>query len=346
MAPEIIGKQLHLDGFIYYKNTSSKTRTYWTCVRSKPNKECKATAITVGAEEGLRVMKGSDSDPAHPPNREESAAKKVVLSLKRVASENSGMPPAQILRNELPSVSSGILSQLPDRENLKKSMRRERRRDLPKNPMTLTELGELPDKFTKTLLLENFVLYDPYDEDDQDDDEERAKRILVFGTRRNLEFLGRSSTWFLDGTFDEVPGIFVQMFTISGLIKRTRRDGEEESVAFPLVYALLPSKLEIHYIRVLEAIQDAAETQRVAVPDPERVMADFEKAIINSVLRKLPDADMQCCFFHLGQSMYRKVSSRMRFNYISVQTSPVTHRNISNRHAGAVPGSAGGLQRS
>jgi len=38
-------------------------------------------------------------------------------------------------------------------------------------------------------------------------------------------------------------------------------------------------------------------------------MADFEKAIISASLQTFPDVNVSCCFFHLGQSMYRKIQS-------------------------------------
>lgn len=36
-------------------------------------------------------------------------------------------------------------------------------------------------------------------------------------------------------------------------------------------------------------------------------MSDFEQAIINAVSVSFPDAQQKFCFFHLGQSLYRKI---------------------------------------
>ena len=211
-------------------------------------------------------------------------------------------------KRQLGAVSSGVLSQLPDREKLKKMIRLRRKKGLPKNPVRLSELGELPERFTKTLMGENFLLYDTrdlQDSDDEDEDEEnRPSRILVFGTRRNLELLSRSATWFMDGTFQESPSIFVQVFSISGLVKRQKRNGEDEFVALPFVYALLPSKKEADYRRVMEALQEAAAMHRIQLEEPQRTMSDFEKSILNSISKVFPDTTVLCCFFHLGQSMY------------------------------------------
>ena len=71
-------------------------------------------------------------------------------------------------------------------------MRRQRRANLPPNPQSLLELGELPAAFQQTLALEKFLIYDNGDKED---------RVLVFVTRRNLEILSTSPICFLDGTF-------------------------------------------------------------------------------------------------------------------------------------------------
>ena len=95
----------------------------------------------------------------------------------------------------MPNLSAPALSQLPERENLKRAMRRRRRRDLPANPKSIEYLGVIPNRYTTTLVGERFLIYDSADDPDV------SGRILVFSTRRNLEILARIPVWFLDGTF-------------------------------------------------------------------------------------------------------------------------------------------------
>lgn len=102
------------------------------------------------------------------------------------------MTPAQILRLELPEVPAEVLAQLPEREQLKKSIRRVRKKTFPANPKSLEDLDDLPDRYKRTFVGENFLINDTNDVNG---------RVLVFSTRRNMEFLARSSIWFLDGTF-------------------------------------------------------------------------------------------------------------------------------------------------
>lgn len=140
---------------------------------------------------------GIDKSPhTHPPNREEVGAEIIKHSVKRVAEEHPELPPAAILRHELADVPDGVLSQLPVRENLKKSVKLRRRKNLPTNPISLEDLGEIPPRFQNTKVGDKFLVYDSWDNDDI-----QNGRILMFSTRSNLEILSTCGTWFLYGTF-------------------------------------------------------------------------------------------------------------------------------------------------
>ncbi|KAJ8686222.1 hypothetical protein QAD02_022016 [Eretmocerus hayati] len=81
-------------------------------------------------------------------SRSREGESEIVKSrIKRKAGEHPEEPPAWLLRTDLASVSEGVLCQLPEREALKKSLRRVRRRNLPPNPRALRELAELPERF-------------------------------------------------------------------------------------------------------------------------------------------------------------------------------------------------------
>lgn len=317
---EIQDKKLLIDGYIYVRSRSANGRIYWDC-RNVRKRECSARAITNEPKPGEEVVifKGpQDSVHTHAPNREETKAVVVTQDLKRKATEHPGQPPSQILRNELPSVSTAVLSQMPEREALNKAMRRARRKNLPPNPRSLGEMGAVPERFQRTLLGERFLIYDSREEDldeaeseaeGEDGDTERVpERVLVFGTSRNVELLCQSRTWYVDGTFKTSPRLFLQVFTIMGLRQRNVVDGE--SVALPFVYALLSRKTEAQYTQVLQTVKDIVLQYNVPGPClPARIMSDFEKAIMNACNSVFPESQMTCCFFHLGQSLYRRIQS-------------------------------------
>ncbi|PSN45635.1 hypothetical protein C0J52_12323 [Blattella germanica] len=154
---------------------------------SYPGKpECKATAITIRTGDTVTILK--ESDHWHEPNQETVEADFLVNRMKRVATEHPEITPSQILRNELRSVPSGVLSQIPEREHLKRSIRRERTRNQLPDPTSIDELGEIPERYKRTQNGENFLIYDNFNE------EEDTQRVIVFGTKKNLELFLKSGS--------------------------------------------------------------------------------------------------------------------------------------------------------
>ena len=138
---------------------------------------------------------------------------------------------------------------------------------------------DVPDDFAPFLLQNSWK-----------DDKER---ILIFGdaTRKNL--LNLSTTWLVDGTFKLSPEIFYQKYTIHV---------ELNGFAPPCVYVLLPNKTEKTYNRKIQLLSE--ETN----PNPGKKLADFEKAALNAFSKKIPHAEILCCYFHRTQSFNRKIN--------------------------------------
>ena len=77
----------------------------------------------------------------------------------------------------------------------------------------------------------------------------------------------------------------------------------------PFVYALLTSKEGIQYAAVLRSVVSAAKEFGIRNFKPRRLMTDFEKGIINACSDVFPDATINGCFFHMSQSVYRKIQN-------------------------------------
>lgn len=223
----------------------------------------------------------------------------MVNNAKRRAEAHPEAPPAQVIRIEYQNLPAGVLAELPERYNMTKAIQRQRLKNMPTNPRTLEDLGELPENFKKTSAGDNFLLYDSREHNV----DESIGRILIFATRENLQRLARSEGWYVDGTFKVVPSIFFQLFTILGTFKH-RVDGEEKKKALPLVYALLTNKTQAAYEKVFEVVNDECLRHGYNIIT-EFVMTDFEMAIINAVEKM--DVVVKTCFFHLRQSLYRRI---------------------------------------
>jgi len=207
--------------------------------------QCKGRAITNDPKIGgaIVIIKGpEESQHDHPPNQEQCSAD-IVKRLKRKAETHPELPPSQVLCTELGGVPSAVFRQLLEQEALARTMSRVQRKDLPAASTSLTDLLDVPQRYKRTLLGEAFLMYDSREsqasssEDEEEGEEgerrDRPDRVLVFGTRRNVEMLCESGTWFLDGTFKVAPTIFAQVFTILGLRKRLGKDDEKP---VPLVF--------------------------------------------------------------------------------------------------------------
>jgi len=112
MPAETVDNKLLIDGYTYYKARAEKGKIYWACRRGK-EKESSAPAITLErlVDGNIEVIKGpSELKHSHPPNREKTAAEKIMAWLKRKAQEHPEQPPAQLLHTEVQGVPSGVLS--------------------------------------------------------------------------------------------------------------------------------------------------------------------------------------------------------------------------------------------
>jgi hypothetical protein len=104
----------------------------------------------------------------------------------------------------------------------------------------------------------------------------------------------------LDGTFDVVPTLYAQLWTIHGFTS--------DGWSFPLVYALLPNKSTSSYTYVLETL---CSQSRGFILHPDMIIMDFEKAEMNAAEIVFPQAQLQACHFHYTQALKRLLVGRM-----------------------------------
>lgn len=162
---------------------------------------------------------------------------------------------------------------------------------------------------------ESFLLWDsgPTSIDD--------RRILMFSTPRNIQFLSNCTGLLIDGTFKTAPSLFKQVYTIQG----TRLEGPEQQPgkAIPLIFCLLPDKQERTYMDVFETVK-----RNLPGWEPTRVMLDFERAAINAVQTQWINTQITGCFFHLRQSLHRQIKEYGLARFHSVSTENTVRFNM------------------
>ena len=239
---------LHHKGFIHLRHSRGSGNTvYWQCNLLN---QCPGRLTTECVGNTVRVRK--EKSHSHTPNPEEVKSLRLLANIKRTAAEQPEAPPARIMRC-LQEATPAVLAQLPDRTNIRKQIQRSRLKELPSNPQSIAALREIPDVYRKTLVGENFLLYDSYEDENYDLE---CGRIIMFCTQENLRLLFRSQTWFVDGTFSTVPSIFFQLFAILGSRTQVYK-GVEQVIALPLVYVLLEGKEQVANSKIFEILNSS-----------------------------------------------------------------------------------------
>ncbi|CAF1522074.1 unnamed protein product, partial [Adineta ricciae] len=159
------------------------------------------------------------------------------------------------------------LACVPLAEQIQPGLNQAQRKLTPVLPTTIS--FDIPDGYHNTTSGETFLISDKLFS--------RKKRMLAFGSPRQLQLLFESSMIFLDGTFLSTPPFFEQVFTIHGL----KFDCELNSITVSMGM----------------------------VWKPERMMSDFEVGLIPAISTEFPKSIHSCCFFRYQQSLYRRIQS-------------------------------------
>ena len=128
--------------------------------------------------------------------------------------------------------------------------------------------------------------------------------MMIFTADSDLRFLAKCDIWFGDGTFKITPDGYVQQYTIHAY---------HDGITYPCVYALLPGKKQVDYEKMLDLIISYIPDDIEAAPTS--IMTDFEPAAINAFKAKFKEAEVAGCFFHLGQSVWRKIQPKLGSKY-------------------------------
>jgi len=191
------------------------------------------------------------------------AITKLRASLKEHAAGSRGTV-TQLIADHTTDTPVNIRADLGKPETIKRSLRRERSKHMPKNPASLRELT-LDGEWTTTVDGDSFLVYD--------NRADSSDRILVFGTHLRLRRLASSDSWFMDGTFDVAPLLFTQLYVIRVPVAES---------AVTCIYAFLPNKHQETYEELFTAIQDRCNQLGFNV-NPTTVALDFEQAVMNAI---------------------------------------------------------------
>ncbi|XP_024875569.1 uncharacterized protein LOC112456975 [Temnothorax curvispinosus] len=281
------------NGYLYNKKSVNKLNITWRCAEYR-KRLCSAVIHTTSDKRSGEIV-GDSPAHNHAADVAQVEARKVKEKLKKKASkgcQNNSVMIAKVLSKVL----SPVRVQLPPITSLTRTVQRARKNDeaVIVNPKTLQELV-IPNMYRMTNDDELFLLHDS---------EGGADRVVIYATAKNLELLAECEMWCCDGTFNSVPLIFKQLYTIHGLYR---------DKLLPLVYILAPNKSEKLYSSALSVIKRHQPNLK-----PKRVMVDYERAFIVAFRSKFTDCAISGCLFHFSQCIWRHVQScGLQYNYNS-----------------------------
>ncbi|XP_025192275.1 uncharacterized protein LOC112592439 [Melanaphis sacchari] len=187
--------------------------------------------------------------------------------------------PAKIIRCELFKCDIETLD-AQDLCRIRKNIHASRCSTVPTLPKTLDETHNILKNYNlMTNRGENFLFINSAE-----------TNIIGFSCDSNLKVLREMKTVFIDGTFKSCPKLFYQLFTVHGV---------KNNHYVPLVFFLLPNKTSDTYTKAFRLIQNYLS--------PDKIYADFERAIHVAISEVWPLAQLKGCRFHLGQAWWRKI---------------------------------------
>lgn len=274
---------IYYAGYMYRQDKVRINVVTWRCSKDK----CKGrltTPLRYREDPEGAVESGHHS---HPPDPAAKDVRKVENEVKRRAIDTHD-PPRRIVQLSLGVASEEVAQRVGSGLNLAETVRRKRRReeDLPPNPARIEDV-RIPPFLRRTLDGEEFLLYDGAN------DGENA--MLIFTTAAMLQLLVDNDTWMADGTFKVAPAIFYQVYTIHVVLRGN---------VVPVVYVLLKRKTADMYQAMWSQLRNLNDRLR-----PSMIQIDFEHAAMVAIQRVFPDAVVTGCYFHLGQSVWRRIAS-------------------------------------
>ncbi|XP_029348287.1 uncharacterized protein LOC115034906 [Acyrthosiphon pisum] len=221
----------------------------------------------------------------HPPSPAQVEVTKVMLNMNAKAQDNFDTP-SRLFAVETSNLSNEAMILLTEEKSVKRSLRRIRNKKYP----SLCPLSELKINgiwaTTGGPEPKPFLLFD---------NENNTNRIIIFASPEGMSELSKSVKWCMDGTFFTCPKEFYQVYIIHACIKNT---------SVPCVYALLQRKTKEIYVELLSTLRSLLSELKL-----KTISIDFEKSMIQAIELVFVDINIQCCYYHLSQSIWRKVQN-------------------------------------
>ncbi|KII74433.1 hypothetical protein RF11_07802 [Thelohanellus kitauei] len=271
---------LIFQGYEYWKHSQTIAgQVTWKCTKYQ-SMPCNSIMKTNGDK-----IVSLPTDHSHEGNVARARARTAVQNMKRKMTGEL-VTPRSAQASIINTLSSDVKMALPNKKTISRILRRHKQKSnfsaslvLPSIPTTVN--FDIPERYKNMVLL--------------DIDPKSSNRIIIIGDSNHLAGLKHSKVWLVDGTFDKCPESFGQIYSIHY---------EFGNGINPVgLICLLPNKTGDTYRRTLSAVKGL-----ISDADPEVILTDFERSVMEVFQDTFPGSSVSGCYFHLCQSILRKTN--------------------------------------
>ncbi|CAF2066603.1 unnamed protein product [Rotaria magnacalcarata] len=256
--------QLLLDGFRYRRD-----RLVWRCIKDR----CKGRA-----RYDENTFKMYWDHICQVPNPDEIEKAVYNYEVRKKAEQSHDLPRLIIQETRLKLSSDAAITIRQYSASTRVVQRIRRDKNIPTEPKTFADVI-ISNNFQNTVANQNFLLYDNND---------HRRRLLIFASKEQLDFLNCCESWHCDGTCAVASNLFEQMYSIYDSVR---------GKTLPLVYSFFPNKNQETYEELFRIIKQHVERK------PKYMTIDFEKTAENGFGALYPECAISGCFFSF-QAMY------------------------------------------
>ncbi|CAF1048268.1 unnamed protein product [Didymodactylos carnosus] len=280
-----------MEDYSYIKMTKGPNSNGYMPYRCQErNKRCTAVIYIDPANDSY--VDHNDGVHYHPPNGLKMKKSVMVHDLKSKAKDISVNIPAAADKALVDlKLTDEEMVQMPLPKSVARSAYRSRQQLFP--PLPTTQKFDLPDRFTKTVRGEPFILYDGFKT-------KYGGRLTIFTKDEFLEYLTAAELVLVDGTFGVVPAKklgFDQLVVIMGKV------GIE---GVSLAWALTSNRKQETYDKIWSVIKKWASEHHTQM-NVKRFILDCEHAQINSIEKYFHSVEITLCWLHHVKCLLKHV---------------------------------------
>ena len=276
-------------GFMYHKNKAPKNRIYWRCANNFCSSTLHTNVFLIETNARFDVVKEPTCHNHRAPT-DYVERLRLLNDMRRIVVADPCAPVRGAYENVMDaSQARRIAVDLqPTFLSLESSLRRARLSQFPPIPKDIDDV-RIAGEWALNSKDKRFLLAC-----------DNAWGLSVFATDKSISILKSCDTIFVDGTFKTAPLPYHQMITVHGLYM---------GAVVPLCFCLCTGKSVAQYREMLRIIKSKVRALTRRNWQPNMAVCDFELSLMSALETEFPGISVRACYFHLCQSIWRKVQS-------------------------------------